>query len=58
MIGSLALMLAAMAQDPGDQEIPPVEYPAIAKSAGTPAGFVPRGWKQVQLAEGDLNRDG
>ena len=58
MIGALALLLAAMAQDPGDQEIPPVEYPAIAKSAATPGDFVPGGWQQVQLAEGDLNRDG
>jgi hypothetical protein len=52
------LLFAAMAQDPGDQEIPPVQYPAIAKSAATPVGFIPKGWKQVQLAQGDLNRDG
>ncbi len=50
--------LAAMAQDPGDQEIPPVAYPAIAQTAATPAEFIPKGWKQVQLAQGDLNRDG
>ena len=55
---TLLLALAAMAQDPGDQEIPPVTYPAIAKTAVTPAAFVPQGWKQVRLAEGDLNRDG
>ena len=47
-----------IAQDPGDQEIPKVDYPAIVKSAATPAAFIPRGWKQVQLAQGDLNRDG
>lgn len=52
------LALAMMAQDPGDQEIPPVDYPAIVKTAATPAGFIPKGWKQVQLAQGDLNRDG
>lgn len=57
MLGAV-LMFAAMAQDPGDQEIPAVAYPAIAQSAATPAGFIPKGWKQVQLAEGDLNRDG
>jgi hypothetical protein len=54
----LLLALAMMAQDPGDQEIPKVVYPAIVKSAAAPAGFVPKGWKQVQLAQGDLNRDG
>lgn len=54
----LLLALAAMAQDPGDQEIPRVDYPKIVKAAATPAGFIPKGWKQVQLAQGDLNRDG
>ena len=54
----LALPSAAIAQDPGDQEIPQVDYPAIVKTATAPAGFVPKGWKQVQLAEGDLNQDG
>lgn len=54
----LALSSAAIAQDPGDQEIPPVTYPAIARNAATPSAFIPRGWKQVQLAQGDLNRDG
>lgn len=53
-----AVAAAASAQDPGDQEIPPVDYSAIARTAASPAGFVPQGWKQVQLAEGDLNRDG
>jgi hypothetical protein len=53
-----ALSSAAAAQDPGDQEIPPVDYPAIVRTAAAPAGFIPKGWKQVQLAEGDLNRDG
>ena len=48
----------AAAQDPGDQEIPRVDYPSVARSAPTPAGFIPKGWKQVQLAQGDLNRDG
>ena len=48
----------AAAQDPGDQEIPKVDYPAVVKTASTSAGFIPRGWKQVQLAQGDLNRDG
>ena len=52
------LAMAAMAQDPGDQEIPKVDYPAIVRAAPTPAGFIPKGWKQVQLAQGDLNRDG
>jgi hypothetical protein len=54
----LLLALAMVAQDPGDQEIPKVDYPAIVKTAATPAGFIPKGWKQVQQAEGDLNRDG
>ena len=54
----LLLALAMMAQDPGDQEIPKVDYPAIAQAAPTPAAFIPKGWKQVQLAQGDLNRDG
>lgn len=54
----ILLALAAMAQDPGDQEIPKVDYPAIAESAATPPDFIPKGWKLVQLAEGDLNRDG
>jgi len=54
----ILLALAAMAQDPGDQEIPRVAYPEIAKSAATPDAFIPKGWKQVQLAQGDLNRDG
>lgn len=54
----LAVASAALAQDPGDQEIPKVDYPAMAKSAATPTGFIPKGWKQVQLAQGDLNRDG
>ena len=63
MMRELALLAAALsvpafAQDPGGQEIPPVQYPAIAKAATSPAGFIPKGWKQVQLAEGDLNRDG
>ena len=49
---------AAMAQDPGDQEIPKVAYPLVAKSAASPAGFIPKGWKQVQTRQGDLNRDG
>ena len=54
----LALSSAAAGQDPGDQEIPPVHYPAIVRTSAAPAGFIPKGWKQVQLAEGDLNRDG
>lgn len=57
MLG-LALLHAAMAQDPGDEAIPPVQYPVIPASAAEPADFIPAGWKQVQLAEGDLNRDG
>ncbi len=54
----LALPSIAFAQDPADDEIPAVAYPAIVRTAATPAGFIPKGWKQVQLAEGDLNRDG
>lgn len=54
----LCVCATAAAQDPGDQEIPKVDYPAVVKTASTPAGFIPKGWKQVQLAQGDLNRDG
>ena len=52
------LLLAMMAQDPGEQVIPAVAYPAIAQSGAAPAAFLPKGWKQTQLAKGDLNRDG
>lgn len=52
------LSSAAAAQDPGNQEIPPVDYPRIVRTAAAPLAFVPTGWKQVQLAKGDLNRDG
>ena len=52
------LATAASAQDSGEQQVPPVDYPAVTKSAASPAGFIPTGWKQVQLAQGDLNRDG
>lgn len=57
--GGLLLLIAAPAgaQWPGDQEIPAVNYPAIQKTALTPNGFVPKGWKLEASATGDLNRD-
>ena len=59
-LGGILLLFssAVLAQEPEETEIPQVVYPAIEKTAATPAAFVPKGWKQVQLAEGDLNRDG
>jgi len=47
LVGGLLLLIAApaAAQYPGDQEIPPVNYPTIPKTAAAPEGFVPRDWK-------------
>lgn len=58
-IAALALTCSAQAlgQSPGDHEPPPVDYPALPPSAGSPDGFVPNGWKLEVKAEGDLNRD-
>jgi hypothetical protein len=53
-------LLAAvlLMQWPGDQEIPPVDYPAIADGAKMLEGFVPPGWRLEERALGDLNQDG
>lgn len=58
-VGELLLLVAApaAAQWPGDQEIPPVNFPAVPKTAAAPEGFVPKGWKLEAKAEGDLNGD-
>jgi hypothetical protein len=53
--GGVFLLIAA--QWPGDQEIPPVNYPTISNTAASPEGFVPRGWKLEAKATGTLNRD-
>lgn len=50
-----ALLLAA--QSPGDAEVPPVTYPAMAREARNSAGFIPAGWKLQARAVGDLNGD-
>lgn len=57
--GGLIMLMAApaAAQYPGDQLIPPVKYPAVAKVAASPEGLVPKGWKLEAKATGDLNRD-
>jgi hypothetical protein len=52
-----AMLVAAFAQWPGDQEVPPVRYPNIAKQAPSAEAFVPRGWRLEAKAVGDLNRD-
>jgi len=59
LVGGLLLLIAApaAAQYPGDQEIPPVNYPTIPKTAAAPEGFVPRDWKLEAKATGDLNGD-
>src|SRR5207237_4781524 len=44
-------------QWPGDQEIPPVKFPTIARTAASVAGFVPKGWKLEARATGDVNGD-
>ncbi len=60
LAGGLLLLVpsAVVAQWPGDQKIPHVNYPAIASHAATLGGFVPRGWRLTQSAVGDLNGDG
>ena len=59
LAGGLLLLTAAPAhaQYPGDQEIPPVNFPAIVKTAAGPEGIVPKGWKLEARAAGDLNGD-
>jgi hypothetical protein len=59
LAGGLLLLMpvAASAQWPGDQEIPPVRYPDLPRHSATLAGFVPREWKLEQKAVGDLNGD-
>jgi hypothetical protein len=59
LAGGLLLLIpvAASAQWPGDQKIPPVRYPDFPRHSATLAGFVPREWKLEQKAVGDLNGD-
>ena len=59
LAGGLLLLTAApaAAQWPGDQLIPPVNYPTILKDASTAEGLVPKGWKLEAKALGDLNSD-
>jgi len=39
-------------------EVPEANYPPLAKSASSPEGFVPQGWRIDTQTEGDLNGDG
>lgn len=61
LAGGLLLLLlmstASAAQWPGDQKIPPVNYPTIARQSATPEGFLPRQWTLEARAIGDLNGD-
>jgi hypothetical protein len=53
-----APLAAAAAQWPGDEDIPAVAAPALPRTAPRAEGFVPRGWRLVDKASGDLNGDG
>ena len=56
---ALAVLAApAAAQWPGDEDIPAVAAPTVPRTATRAEGFVPRGWKLVDKAAGDLNGDG
>ena len=56
--GGLSLLCAAAAaQSPGDAEIPPVTYPAIAREGSSPSTFLPKNWELEAQATGDLNGD-
>ena len=55
--GGLFVLLAAAAQSPGETEIPPVSYPAIARDGASIEAFVPKNWKLEAKATGDLNVD-
>jgi len=56
--GGLSLLFAAAAaQSPGDAEIPPVTYPAIAREGSSPSTFLPKNWELEAQATGDLNGD-
>lgn len=59
LAGGLLLLMstASAAQWPGDQKIPPVNYPTIARQSATPEGFLPRQWTLEARAIGDLNGD-
>jgi hypothetical protein len=59
LLGGILLLVstAAAAQWPGDQKIPPVYYPTIARQAATLEGFVPKEWTLEAKAIGDLNGD-
>ena len=55
--GGILVLLAAATQSPGDAEIPPVSYPAIARDGASIEAFVPKNWKLEAKATGDLNGD-
>ena len=55
--GGIFVLLAAAAQSPGDAEIRPVTYPAIAREGVSLDAFVPAKWKLEAKATGDLNGD-
>ncbi|HVH48973.1 MAG TPA: hypothetical protein VM760_03730 [Sphingomicrobium sp.] len=55
--GGILVLLAAAAQSPGEAEIPPVTYPAIALEGPSVESFMPAKWKLEAKATGDLNGD-
>jgi hypothetical protein len=61
-VKTLLLIAAAMAPAVsfgcGEQEFPPYVYPSVVPGGKTAADFVPKGWKVLGTAEGDLNHDG
>src|ERR1700756_5499038 len=61
-IAALLIQLAGIATpavaDDGDLAIPSVTYPALARHAPAPEGFVPAGWRIENEKSGDLNGDG
>ena len=59
LILTLFIALPAIAEEEDSQFIFPgkSDYPPLVRSASKPDGFIPRGWKQIGSAEGDLNGD-
>lgn len=53
MLAGVATIAAA--QTPA---VPPVDYPALARTATSAEGFDPPGWKIEQAVKGDINADG
>jgi hypothetical protein len=58
LLFSLAGTVSPAIADDGDLVIPPATYPALARHALTPEGFVPAGWRLESKVAGDLNGDG